>query len=67
MAVGDEGRAERDGRDEWWEQWERQQQEWMQERSGQLQADIAALPKKVEAGHEGEDEDDDGMGVRVPV
>jgi len=63
MTEGDEGRAERD------EQWEQREQKWKEadERSERLHADIEALLKKIEGGHKGEDEDDDGIGVRVPV
>jgi hypothetical protein len=65
MAEGDEERAERDERDEWWEK-----QKWKEEdeRSERLHTDIEALLKKIENRHNGEDEDDDdGLGVRVPV
>jgi hypothetical protein len=63
MTEGDEERAKRDG---WWEQ---QKQKWKEEdeRSERLYDDIQALLKKVQARHKGEDEDDDGVGVRVPV
>ena len=63
MAEGDEERAERD---EWREQ---QRQKWKEadERSEHLHADIEALLKKIEDRHKGEDDDNDGVGVRVPV
>ena len=65
MAEGDEERAKRDEREEW----EQQKQKWKEEdeRDAQLLADIQALLKKVQARHKGEDEDDDCVGVRVPV
>lgn len=59
MTEGDEERAGRDERDKWWEEQE--------ERSERLHADIEVLLKKIEGRHKGEDEDDDGVGVRVPV
>jgi hypothetical protein len=67
MTDGDEERAERDERDEWRE--EQQKRKWKEEdeRSERLHADIEALLKKVQDRHKGEDEDDDGIGVCVPV
>jgi len=66
VAEGDEGRVERDERDEWWEQ---QKQKWKEEdeRDASLYEDIETLLKKLEDGHKGEDEDDDGLGVGVRV
>jgi hypothetical protein len=60
MSEGDEERAKRD---EWWEQ---QKRKWEEERSLRLHEDIQALLKKVQDRHKRED-DDDGVGVRVPV
>ena len=65
MSEGDEERAQRDEREEW----EQQKQKWKEEdeRSERLYEDIQALLRKVQARHKGEDEDDDCVGVRVPV
>jgi hypothetical protein len=57
--------GKRDEDDEWWEQWRRKREE-DDERDEQLHEDIKALLKKVQDRHKGED-DDDGIGVRVPV
>jgi TATA-binding protein-associated factor Taf7 len=64
VAEGDEDKSKRDEHEEW----EKEKQKWKEEdeRSARLHADIEALLKKVQDRHKGED-DDDGVGVRVPV
>ena len=66
MDEGDEERAKREERDR---EWEQQKQKWKEEdeRSARLYADIQALLKKVQDRHKGNDDDDEGIGVRVPV
>jgi hypothetical protein len=63
MAEGGEEKSKRD------EQWEKEKQKWKEvdARDAQLLSDIRALLKKVQDRHKGKDEDDDGIGVRVPV
>jgi hypothetical protein len=65
MAEGDEDKSKRDEHEEW----EKEKQKWKEEdeRSARLHADIEALLEKIEGRHKGKDDDDDGVGVRVPV
>jgi hypothetical protein len=65
MAERDEETSKRDEHEEWEQEKRKRKEE--DEQSARLHADIEALLEKIEGRHKGEDDDDEGVGVRVPV